>query len=207
MTDYSDKNLKTLWFNSHYYRANLLWGNDTLRFRDIHKFDEKFKSDYLDEKGTSSKCDYYTLPVVDGFAWGSENDIAGLRFKTKGEEGIVDIAGRDPVIDDGEKGKLKVSWPLETSDASLDLVFNEGSITISMHTWKGNEWFLILSPDNKKIPVTNIDRRQLSYCFRDFSYSVFCREGEFMVDGNSYLKIVPEKGRICLYFTDNDYEE
>ncbi|MCP4224186.1 MAG: hypothetical protein GY773_12635, partial [Actinomycetia bacterium] len=47
LSDYSPKDLKTVWFNSRFYRANLLWDRGTLRFRDIHLFDEEVASDYL----------------------------------------------------------------------------------------------------------------------------------------------------------------
>jgi hypothetical protein len=40
LRDHSEKDLKTVWFNSRFYRANLLWDQGTLRFRDIHLFDE-----------------------------------------------------------------------------------------------------------------------------------------------------------------------
>jgi len=51
LNDISDKNLKTVWFNSRFYRANLLWEKGTLRFRDVHVFDEKVASNYLTKKG------------------------------------------------------------------------------------------------------------------------------------------------------------
>jgi len=69
LNDISDKNLKTVWFNSRFYRANLLWEKGTLRFRDIHVFDEKVASNYLTKKGTTSRCNYYALPFLDGFRW------------------------------------------------------------------------------------------------------------------------------------------
>jgi hypothetical protein len=38
--DVEGSDLKTVWFNSRYYRANLLWQNGNLRIRDIHLFNE-----------------------------------------------------------------------------------------------------------------------------------------------------------------------
>ena len=41
--DLGESNLKTVWFNSRFYRINFLWENSTLRMsRDIHLFNEKF---------------------------------------------------------------------------------------------------------------------------------------------------------------------
>ncbi len=58
LNGHAEKNLKTVWLNSRFYRANLLWERGTLRFRDIHLFDEGGVSDYLTKRGTSSQCLY-----------------------------------------------------------------------------------------------------------------------------------------------------
>ncbi|MDR1957649.1 MAG: hypothetical protein LBQ54_01135, partial [Planctomycetaceae bacterium] len=52
LSDVQNNGHKTVWFNSRFYRANLLWKNETFRFRDIHLFDERFQSAYLDKAGT-----------------------------------------------------------------------------------------------------------------------------------------------------------
>ena len=50
LTDVRGEGNKTVWFNSRYYRANLLWEKGTFRFRDIHLFDESYKSAYLEAR-------------------------------------------------------------------------------------------------------------------------------------------------------------
>ena len=64
MTDIRNEGRKTVWFNSRYYRANLLWEGKFFRFRDIHLFDEKFESPYLNKPGEGNQFLYYTLPDV-----------------------------------------------------------------------------------------------------------------------------------------------
>jgi hypothetical protein len=44
--DMESSDRKTVWFNSRFFRANLLWENGSLRFRNIHLFNEKFSSIY-----------------------------------------------------------------------------------------------------------------------------------------------------------------
>ena len=199
LSDHSEKDLKTVWFNSRFFRANLLWEKGTLRFRDIHMFDENLKSDYLTQKLTSSKCDYYTLPVVDGFVWSSEDIIAGLRFKVASNGSIIDMKGANPVIDDSEKGELIISWPVEIPDGVVKIIFNENSVSISLNTKIREEWFLELSYDNtKQLPFENIKERELNYNFRGFEYSVFAGSGIFINQSGSNLKIIPEKGKIEL---------
>ncbi|KAA6312375.1 hypothetical protein EZS27_036685, partial [termite gut metagenome] len=55
LSDVRNEGNKTVWFNSRYYRANLLWKDKFFRFRDIHLFDENFESDYL-TKAYSRLC-------------------------------------------------------------------------------------------------------------------------------------------------------
>jgi hypothetical protein len=203
LSDHSEKDLKTVWFNSRFFRANLLWEKGTLRFRDIHMFDENLESDYLTRKGTSSKCDYYTLPVVDGFVWSSEDIIAGLRFKVESNGNIIDMKGGDPVVDDSKKGELTVSWPVEIPDGTVKIVFDEKSLSVSLDRRIRDEWFLELSYDHtKQLPFENIEDREMDYNFRGFEYAVSARKGNFINQNGSDLKIMPEKGIIELYLSN-----
>ena len=110
--DLKGSDRKTVWFNSRYFRVNLLWEKGTLRFRDIHLFNEKFASVYTANRATSNECSFFTLPFVDGYIWSAPEKTAGLRFKTivNGKEMLLE--GRNPVITDSIPGKLHISWPL-----------------------------------------------------------------------------------------------
>ena len=112
--DIKGSDRKTVWFDSRFYRANLLWEKGTLRFRDIHLFNEKFPSVYTTEKATSNECSFFTLPFVDGYAWSTPGKIAGLRFKSIVDGKEVLMKGGNPAITDSIAGKLQISWPLES---------------------------------------------------------------------------------------------
>ena len=197
MNDYSDKDLKTVWFNSRYYRTNFLWENGKMRFRDIHVFNEKMKSDYLSQKGNSSKCDYYTLPVVDGFLWSSDSIIAGMRFKTLSNRSNIDLEGGQPVVDDSNKGKLNIKWPLINSCTYLNIFLDEKRILITMDGDEYKNWFLELSYDNsKEIPLTGIERNKIDYIFKGFGYSILLESGYFDRDSESCINIFPEENQI-----------
>lgn len=60
LTDYREKDRKTVWYNSRYYRTNLLWEGGTLCIRDIHMFDQRMESDYYRKAGTTNQCVYTT---------------------------------------------------------------------------------------------------------------------------------------------------
>jgi hypothetical protein len=199
LKDHSEKDQKTVWFNSRFYRANLLWDKGTLRFRDIHLFDETVASEYLIKKGISTQCDYYTLPVVDGFRWSSLETIAGLRFKTTGGS---EIEGGLPTVDDGTNGELTVRWPIHSPDGEVVITFNETSVSVSAEGGMKGNWFLELSSDKKAIlPFRIIDCKKLSCTYKNIPYTISAKQGVFTNEPGSGLRIIPEDNRIVMDFS------
>jgi hypothetical protein len=202
LNDHSEKDLKTVWFNSRFYRGNLLWEKGTLRFRDIHVFNENMASDYLTQRGTSSKCDYYTLPVVDGFVWSSKEWVAGLRLKAILDGKIMDMQGGDPVVDDSIEDQLTVRWPVTNPVGVVTIVFDEKSISVSLDSNGQENWFLELNYDDKKeIPIKKIKRKDLEYKFMGFDYSVSLKSGSFKK--GSGMRMMPDRNSIVLLLSDN----
>ncbi|MFC2128558.1 hypothetical protein ACFLRR_01660 [Bacteroidota bacterium] len=199
LNDHSKKNQKTVWFNSRFYRANLLWDQGTMRFRDIHLFDEDIASDYLTKKGTSTQCFYYTLPFVDGFIWSSLETIAGLRFKSdKGQE----IKGGDPTVDDSTEGELIIRWPVHSPEGVIVITFNETSVNISAEGKMKNNWFLELSADKKAdLPFLQTNSKKLLCNYENNPYSISAKQGGFIDEPDSGLKIYPENNKIILDFS------
>ncbi len=199
LNDHSEKDQKTVWFNSRLYRANLLWDQGTMRFRDIHLFDESVASDYLTKPGTSNQCFYYTLPVVDGFYWSSLDTVAGLRLKSVGG---LEIKGGVPDVDDSTEGELTVRWPTRSPEGEFVIIFNESSVSISAAGGIKNNWLFELSSDTKaELPFEKIEPKKLSSTFKTFHYSILAKQGRFANESDSGLQIVPENNRIVLDFS------
>jgi hypothetical protein len=204
LKDHSEKNLKTVWFNSRFYRANLLWDQGTLRFRDIHLFDETIASDYLTKQGTSSQCFYYTLPVVDGFRWSSQQTVAGLRLKSTGGS---EVKGGIPTVDDGTDGELVVRWPVYSPEGEIVIVFDETSVSISANSGMNDNWFLELSSDKKaNLPFCKIDRKKLSCTYKNAPYAIPAIQGVFTNEPGFDLRIIPEDNRIVLDFSSRSWQ-
>jgi len=199
LNDHSEKDQKTVWFNSRFYRANILWDQGTMRFRDLHLFDESVASAYLTKPGTSSQCFYYTLPVVDGFFWSSLETVAGLRLKSV--EGL-EIKGGVPTVDDSREGELTVRWPTRSPEGEIVITFNETSATISALGGIKNDWLFELSHDtNAELPFEKIEPKKLISIFKDFRYTILTKQGLFAYESDSDLQIIPENGRIVLDFS------
>ena len=191
---------KTVWFDSRYYRANLLWEGKSLRFRDIHLFNEKFRSKYETQAATSNECSFFTLPVVDGYLWSTPNQPAGLSFKAIINGREVLLEGGNPVITDKILGKLLISWPLKGNNGTLKIEFTEKQIQMSIVGNKHLDWFLDLTSDDKlTLPFTAITDGHIDAKFEGMNYSVTAVKGKFSkLDGNTQFRLKPSQNQITL---------
>lgn len=193
-------NLKTVWFNSRYYRTNLLWEDNTLRIRDIHIFNENIPSVYEKEPTTSNECKYYTLPFVDGFLWSDAQHLAGLRLKMTSGGTEASIKGGDPVVSSPRKGTLLIEWPLTSTEGKFIININEHEIRISLKSNTTADWFMDLTTaENKKLPFTRISRRSIDCNFEGFGYAVTTSKGGFeSSDNGTGFRIRPQGNTIIL---------
>ena len=204
--DISGSNKKTVWFNSRFYRFNLLWENHTLRFRDIHLFNENFPSYYTEHIATSNECSFFTLPFVDGYRWSSDEKTAGLWFKAmiNGKESMLE--GDDPIIRDVVPGKLSIEWPLKRSAAKLIMEVDERQIRMKLEGAENIQWFLALNvADSTKMPFSKVASGAL-YCeFDGMKYKVKAVEGVFSKSPkDEVISIKPGGKGIVLNFSEKD---
>ncbi|WP_221391493.1 hypothetical protein [Dyadobacter sp. NIV53] len=189
--------LKTVWFNSRFYRLNLLWENGALRIRDIHMFDEKLPSAYTTQKATSNECSFFTLPIVDGYLWSKNEDLAGLRFKTIVDGKEILIKGGDPVISNPSEGKLLVSWPLTTFKGTLVIDISEKQMTVSITGENVGKWFLDLTaPKAENLPFKSVKSAQIDCEFEGLPYSLNAIAGSFSKPGNDNIFRMSPKGNV-----------
>ncbi|MFI5136504.1 MAG: hypothetical protein ACHQIM_01670 [Sphingobacteriales bacterium] len=198
--DLDSSNQKTVWFDSRFYRANLLWENNNLRFRDIHLFDEKFPSVYETKKATSNECTFFTPPVVDGYIWSSKGKIAGLRFKAIKDGKEILLEGKDPAVDDSAPGKLRISWPLTSFDAILKMELDDRQIKITVTGKDAFNWFLDLNNgDNVKLPFQEITANKVNAQFEGINYALTAVQGSFSKPGSGVIfRISPKAGALIL---------
>jgi len=198
--DLPGSNDKTVWFDSRYYRANLLWADGALRFRDIHLFNEQFPSSYETKPATSNECIFFTLPIVDGYLWSTPDQLAGLKFMAIVDGKEILLQGGNPVITDKIPGKLSVSWPLKLKNCTLNIEFTEQQIKMSVSGEKHLDWFLDLTSSNKlKLPFATISDTHLNAKFEGMDYSVIAIKGKFSKPDTSVrFRLKPVQNEIVL---------
>jgi len=196
---------KTVWFNSRYYRANLLMNaNGNLRLRDLHLFDQRMKSPYLDTPGTESHFTFTTLPVVDGFLWSMPNDSAALRLVRITDNGQGEEL-RFSSFNVSEQGKTLVVSLRDAKNHLFRFVFGEQGFEVKTEG-VDYPWSLDLhAPNSALLPFTHIDSHRLGATHNGFGYALTSRKGFFLKPtphGGYALRLMPEAQTVGLDCTN-----
>jgi len=203
--DLPGSDCKTVWFDSRFFRTNLLWEKGTLRFTDVHLFDENFPNDYEKKKETSSQFFFYTLPFIDGYT-ATINKIAGLQLKALVIGKKIVLEGKDPVIDDTNKGKLSITWSLTSVKGNLIIDIDERQIKLKLESKEPVNWFLDLdAKDNQASFLKTITLHQVDCQFKEMLYSVTAIKGNFtQPEKEMIFRITPEKNTLILDLSRNN---
>lgn len=203
VSDVRGEGNKTVWYDSRYYRANLLWEKGRFRFRDIHLFDERFKSEYLDTPGTGDRFLFYTLPFVDGFMWSKGEDRAGLSLVRTCRDGQAEELRLDsPEVKERGRSVLEVRGNDQYGDTFRITLHDDRIEVSSPDAGKDVAWALQLhAAPGTELPFTDVGGKSANAVFRGHSYSVTCSEGRFekAAEGDSHvLRIIPDNGKITI---------
>lgn len=203
VSDVRGEGNKTVWYDSRYYRANLLWEKGRFRFRDIHLFDERFKSEYLDTPGTGDRFLFYTLPFVDGFMWSKGEDRAGLSLVRTGSDGHAEELRLDsPEVKERGRSVLEVRGNDQYGDTFRITLHDDRIEVSSPDADKDVAWALQLhAAPGTELPFTDVGGKSANAVFRGHSYSVTCSEGRFekAAEGDIHvLRIIPDNGKITI---------
>jgi len=203
MSDYRSEGHKTVWYNSRFFRANVSWANDSLNIRDIHLFDEKVRSAYLDQRGTSTQCVYETLPFVDGNKWSKAGSLAGLRLVELLPNGVTkEISSENPVVKEAEGNQLLIAWQLPTGEKFTIRFFEDRFEVASSSIGKPVNWALELTTaQGIQIPFTAITPKRIDALQDGFAYHITCQQGYFekpTANEPYILRIMPANGKVVI---------
>lgn len=190
--DFFHQARQSIWYNSRFYRADLYWDGVDFRFRDIHLFDENKKSDYVDKAGTSTKCVYTTLPVVDGFLWSTQTCLAGLRICSEGEAVTVGA----PTVKRKSRNVLVVSAPSRIGKLKVTLREDRMEVRVLK---AGASWSLDLgAAPGAELPFKEIAADEVKAEEYGYAYSFNLLKGSFEKASDCALRMLPRKNRIVL---------
>ncbi|HXI72755.1 MAG TPA: hypothetical protein VNN22_20645 [Verrucomicrobiae bacterium] len=115
LDDWKHENRKTVWYDSRFYRLNMLWENGRFFIRDLHCFDQKVVSPTHDSALTTTFLAYETLPMMDSALW----SVAGTKpagmwpvlFASDGTTSPMSPEG-PPVVKELNRTDLSITQPL-----------------------------------------------------------------------------------------------
>ena len=202
LEDLPGENRRSVWFDSRYYRINLIWEDGHLRIRDLHIFDENMPSAYEAKAASENDCQFFTLPVVDGYLWSKHDTLAGLRLKAMVSGQAVDITGGVPAVSGKVAGELTIDWPLKNGQGTLNIHLTEKAMSISLKGNKKLNWFFeFRAASGTQLPFKNITDNILSAEFQGTDYYLAVKGGHFSDQSrNSYFHIVPFKDHLVMQF-------
>ena len=200
--DLGESNKKNVWYNSRFYRVNLLWNDGQLRLADLHLFNEKIPDKYLNNVTTINQSFFYTLPLVDGFQWGKSGKPEGFRLMMKDGSNEVPVQGGDPVFTNVDKTTARASWPVGKGLFEIDM--KENSLTITAKNQTGIAWFLDLYvAEHAKTAFREVSENSARYEFDGHLYKLVPKQGTIeKTDNGSLYRIRPQNQRIVLLLAD-----
>jgi hypothetical protein len=207
--DLAGSDRKTVWFDSRFYRINLLWENGALRIRDIHLFDEKLPSVYETQRATSNDCSFFTLPFVDGYVWSKPSALAGLQLKAVIDGQEILVKGGDPVVTDSVPGRLRISWPITSFKGTFLVDMDEKQVKMRLISTQKVTWFLdLVTASEATLPFTEVLADSVLCRFEGMTYRVSAPIGSFSTPGNgSVFRISPKINTLVLAFAGFELEQ
>ena len=196
LDDWRNQNRKTVWYNSRYYRMNVLWENGGFFIRDIHRFDEKVVSVTHHSALTTSSLAYGTLPVMDGSLW-SGKEPAGIHPLLISSDGSTAPMTADgpPQVKELNKTDLAISQPLK-GGGSFVMVCREANVTCTGFDGQGKplRWaWEMVGGDPLKAALRKVAASTLTYQSGGVDYDLRLppNSGSFQQVPTGAIRILP----------------
>jgi len=206
LDDWKNEGHKTVWYDSRFYRLNILWQDDSFFIRDIHCFDENIVSPTHDTPLRQTSLVYETLPIVDWATWShSGHRQAGMWPVLHGADGAVAPMQPEgaPVVKDLDGASLRIDQSLK-GGGSFSIVCTEGDVTLTAVDAKAKplNWSCdIAGGDGLKSMIREIGESAvaLSHSGVDYRLKLGSHAGSFQPLPNGGLRLLPgEGGRLVL---------
>lgn len=133
LDDWKREGRKTVWYDSRFYRLNILWQDGDFFIRDLHCFDENVVSPTHDTALTATSLAYQTLPIMDWAKWSHPGTrYIGMWPVLLMPDGAVSAMKpqESPIIKELSSTSLSIQQPLE-GGGTFTIVCSETHVTFS----------------------------------------------------------------------------
>lgn len=194
LDDPKQQGRKSVWYDSRFYRLNLLWDNGTFYVRDIHGFDETVTAATHTNALATTYFDYEALPVMDGGQWSGNGGkpvgmwpvfVSGGSYLTP--QGL-------PVVQELNPTDLRVTQPLSGGGA-FTLSCTESNVTCRATNAAGQPlgWTWELAGGGPMAAaVQSVNATSLAFSYGGTSYHLQLDAGTCQQLGNGNIRLVPD---------------
>jgi hypothetical protein len=175
LDDWKQQNRKTVWYDSRFYRLNVLWENGAFFIRDLHRFDENVVSVTHQTALTNTFLEYGTLPVMDGARWSGAQKagIWPVLISPNGGASPMAPAG-PPVVKELNATDLSISQPV-CGGGVFSIVCGETKVTFTGMDDRGQPlrwaWNLV-GGAQQKAAVQAVTPNGITYHFAGMDYRI-----------------------------------
>lgn len=177
LNDWQQQGRKSVWYDSRFYRLNMLWDSGTLYVRDLHCFDQDVVSPTYTNVLTTAYFNYQTLPLMDGGQWsGSGTNSVGMWPVLLSSNGTPSpmVTGSQPTVQELDPRDLSIQQPL-TNGGNFSIVCCETNITCMGTNTQGQPlpwaWDLIGGTQQSSV-VQNVTSNTITYLYQGASYQL-----------------------------------
>jgi len=200
LDDWKSENRKTIWYDSRFYRLNVLWDKGTLFIRDLHCFDENMLSPTHDTALTATSLVYETLPVMDWASWsGTGTNPVGMWPVLLSSDGITSPLAPEglPVVKELNSTDLSIEQPLR-GGGSLSIVCGEKSIRFLGVDREGKSlrWALeVIGNAGLESVVQRVATNHVTFHHDGMVYQLRLarREGTCEPLSNGHIRLIPNR--------------
>ncbi len=206
LDDWKGEKRKTVWYDSRYYRLNVLWEKNGFFIRDIHCFDEDLVSPTHETPLKATSLTYETLPIVDWAMWSDsgrrEAGMFPFIISKEGEKSQIQLE-KDPVVKELNATDLSIVQPIK-SGGSLSIICAENAITISAKDEQGKAlrcvWDIIGGRTFQAM-IHDVSGNELTYRHSGVSYKLKLAAGSCRRIEGGDIRLIPDReGKLVLTF-------
>ncbi|HEV2211352.1 MAG TPA: hypothetical protein VG167_21515 [Verrucomicrobiae bacterium] len=205
LSDWKHASRKTVWYNSRFYRLNLLWEDGAFRIRDLHCFDQRAVSPTHDTALRATSLAYYTLPVMDTALWSRAGTKVGMWpvYVSAGGQQSPLLPQGSPVLTELNKTDLGIIQPLQ-GGGILKIVCREANVTFTAVDRQGRPlswaWELV-GGERQKSAVRQIRSDGIRYHLNGVGYELRLSHGAGSCQqlGDGVIRLNPnDSGKLVL---------
>lgn len=209
LDDYKNEDRKTVWYDSRFYRLNVLWEKGAFFIRDLHLFDERMVSPTHETPLKETSLAYETLPIVDWGLWSdSGKKTIGMFPVLRQPDGTttsLSPAGT-PEVQTVSRTDLQIKQPVK-GGGTLMIRCAEKKLTFFGVDEKGRTmpWaWVIKGGEKQKAIVTQVTTDRVEYRYQGTSYTLKLSTGTCRQLADGSLLLAPgNSGKLVLEAAQN----